>query len=180
MLHYFTWQAFFYAALILTLSWYVGVILLFHRAALNDFLGGNHPSTAPPEPLPHVWDEDFEDEPLADEESLLGKPVLPEGMSRLSMSQFGFVPRVTATAMENEDKGTRLGLVPDVLEELKSIFHILETENGNKDDFISLFGLVSAKYPKIRNTANQQAINDYIRENLPFEISDEELDNLWI
>jgi hypothetical protein len=39
--------------------------------------------------------------------------------------------------------------------------------------------LVSAKHPKIRNTPNQQALNDYIRENLPFDISDEELDNLW-
>jgi hypothetical protein len=180
MLHYFTWQAFLVAALILTLLWYAVVILLFYRKELNDFLSGNHPPAAKPEPLTHAWDEDFEDDPLADEETLMGKPVMPEGMSRLSMAQFGFAPNVKEITIEDDDKGTRLGLVPDVLEELKSIFHILEKENGNKEDFISLFGLVSTKYPKIRNTPNQQAINDYIRENLPFKISDEELDNLWI
>jgi len=70
-------------------------------------------------------------------------------------------------------------VVPDVLEELKSIFYILETRQGTKADFISLFGLVSAKYPNIKGTANQQALNDYIRENVLFPMSDEELDSLW-
>jgi hypothetical protein len=185
MLHYFTWQQFSIAALILSFSWYASVILLFYRKELHNFLSGKPASTGAAEPLAHVWDEDFEDEPLAEqEENLLGKPVLPEGMSRLAMSQFGFAPAVTAITTEeaagDDDRDTRLGIVPDVLEELKSIFHILESEDGNKADFISLFGLVSAKYPKIRNTPNQQAINDYIRENLPFDISDEELDNIWI
>jgi hypothetical protein len=180
MLHYFTWQAFLVAALILTLTWYAVVILLFYRKELNDFLSGNHPSAMQPEPLTHAWDEEFEDDPLADEENLIGKPVMPEGMSRLSMSQFGFAPNVKETAIEDEDIETKLGLIPDVLEELKSIFHILDTEHGGKEDFISLFSLVSSKYLKIRNTSNQQALNDYIRENLAFEISDEELDILWI
>jgi hypothetical protein len=130
--------------------------------------------------LTHAWDEDFEDGPLADEENLIGKPVMPEGMSRLSMSQFGFAPNVKETEIEDDDRETQLGLIPDVLEELKSIFHILETEHGSKEDFISLFGLVSSKYPKIRKTSNQQALNDYIRENLVFKISNEELDSLWI
>jgi hypothetical protein len=184
MLHFFTWQQFSITALILTFSWYAVVILLFYRKELYNFLSGKPAPAVTPEPLAHVWDEDFEDEPLAEqEENLLGKPVLPEGMSRLAMSQFGFAPAVTTTeeaAVEDDDRDTRLGIVPDILEELKSIFHILESEDGNKADFISLFGLVSAKYPKIRNTPNQQAINDYIRENLPFDVSDEELDSLWV
>jgi len=180
MLHYFTWQAFLVAALILTLIWYAVVILLFYRKELNDFLSGNRSPAVQPEPLTHAWDEDFEDDPLADEENLIGKPVMPEGMSRLSMSQFGFAPNMKETAIQDDDKETQLGLIPDVVEELKSIFHILDTEHGDKEDFISLFGLVSSKYPKIRNTANQQALNDYILENLAFEISNEELDKLWI
>jgi hypothetical protein len=180
MLHYFTWHAFLVAALILTLTWYAVIILLFYRKELNDFLSGNRPLAMQPEPLNHAWDEDSEEAPLADEETLIGKPVMPEGMSRLSMSQFGFAPNFKETAIEDEDKETALGLIPDVLEELKSIIHILDTEHGGKEDFISLFGLISSKYPKIRNTANQQALNDYIRENLAFEISDEELDSLWI
>jgi hypothetical protein len=180
MLHYFTWHAFLVAALILTLTWYAVIILLFYRKELNDFFSGNHPPAAQPEPLAHAWDEDFENDPLADEDTLIGKPVMPEGMSRLSMAQIGFAPNMKETAIEDNNRDTALGLIPDVLEELKIIFHILDTEKGDKEDFISLFGLVSSKYPKIRNSSNQQALNDYIRENLPFEISDEELDNLWI
>jgi hypothetical protein len=178
MLQHFTWQQFLVAALILSLIWYMVVIPLFYRNEFNDLLSGKRKQAGPSGPLPHVWDDEFEDE-LFGEESLMGKTRLPEGATRVSMEQFSFAPLTTTTAVEDDNKETRLGIVPDVLEELKRIFHIMERDKAGKEDFISLFSLVSAKYPKIRNTPNQQAINDYIRENLPFEISDEELDSLW-
>lgn len=126
----------------------------------------------------HAWDEEFEDEPVNDEDDLMGKSVLPEGMSNLSMAQFGFAPRISNEDLD-ESRERQQSVVPDILEELRSIFHILETEQGTKDDFISLFGLVSTKYPNIKGTPSQHALNDYIRENVPFVISDEELDSLW-
>lgn len=194
MLQHFTWQQFLVAALILSLIWYGAVILVFFRKQLQEILNGKRKPAGPPEPLPHAWEEDYEDEPVNDDE-LMGKPALPEGMTRLSMAQFGFAPDVSETEVEQEanenweedfekettddDRDTRLGLLPDVLEELKTIFHILETEQGTKEDFISLFALVSSKYPKIRRTSNQRALNEYIRENVLFPISDEELDSLW-
>lgn len=184
MLQHFSWQQFLVAAVILTLAWYAGVILLFYRKEITDLLNGKQRPVTDPEPLPHVWDDEYEEVPSSEEESLMGKSALPEGMTRLSMAQFGFAPIVKEPlneAMETgEEKDTQLGLVPDVLEELKSIFHILHTENGNKEDFISIFKMVNSKYPKIRNTPNQQALNDYIRGNLPFEITEEELEKLWI
>lgn len=197
MLHQFTWQQFLVAALILSLIWYGAIILLFYRKRILEILSGKSRPTSPSEPLTHAWNEDFEDEPLTDEENLMGKPALPEGMTRLSMAQFGFAPNLSKTTVEQEsikngeqdtaienestddDRERQQSLVPDVLEELKSIFHILETEQGTKRDFISLFGLVSSKYPKIKGTSSQQALNDYIRENLSFSITDKELDNLW-
>ena len=144
------------AALILSLVWYAGVVLLFYREKFNDLLSGRRAAMAP-EPLRHEWDEELEERPLIEEDNLMGKSVLPEGMSRLSMDQFGFAPKAVPEA---EDKGTRLGLVPDELEELKSIFHILERDKGGKAEFISLFGLVSAKYSKLKGTPDQRAIND--------------------
>jgi hypothetical protein len=108
----------------------------------------------------------------------MGRSALPEGMSNLSMAQFGFAPRISDKDLD-ESRQRQQSVVPDVLEELKSIFHIIETQEGTKQDFISLFGLVSAKYPNIRGTSNQQALNDYIRENLRLPISDDELNNLW-
>jgi hypothetical protein len=103
---------------------------------------------------------------------------------------FGFAPNVREQRVkqevnknwETEDDGRerQQGLVPDVLEELKSIFQILETEHGTKEDFISLFHLVSSKYPGIKGTSSQEVLNEHVRENVLFPISDKELDSLWV
>jgi hypothetical protein len=178
MLKHFTWQQFLVAALVLSIIWYTVVILLFYRHKIQDHLNGKSKGNNPPEPLGHAWDEEFEEEPLDNEDDLMVRSALPEGMSNLSMAQFGFAPKVSEEALD-ESRQRQQSVVPDVLEELKSIFHILETQQGTKEDFISLFELVSGKYPNIKGTANQQALNDYIRENVLFPISDEELDNLW-
>ena len=177
ILQHFSWQQFLVAALVLSLIWYVALVLALYREQLTDYLNGRRRPAATPEPLRHDWDEELAEEPFA-EESLMGKSALPEGMSRVSMSEFGFAPVVKAPTTD-EGRETKLGLIPDVLEELKSIFHILETEQGGKAEFSSLFSLVSRKYPQVRGTANERAINEYIRENVLFPISDEELSALW-
>jgi len=176
MLKHFTWQQFLLAASILTFTWYAILLLVIYRKKLFELLSGRPLDEAQTEPLKRDWDEDFEENALEEEDELMGKSALPEGMSKLSMSQFGFAPRLD----EDEDNRARQqSVVPDVLEELKSIFHILETQQGSKADFISLFSLVSAKYPEVKGTPNEEALNDYIRENVLFPITDEELGNLW-
>jgi hypothetical protein len=172
----FTWQQFLVAALILSSIWYLVVLPLIYRKPLKDWLESKRgkPEVAP---LRREWDEELEDDPADEENELIGKPKLPEGVSRLSMDMFGFAP--DASEAEDDRRALQQSLVPDVIEELKSIFHILEKERGNKDDFISLFGLVKAKYAGIRGTPSLRALNDYIRENALFPISDEELNTLW-
>jgi len=179
MLHFFTWQQFLIAALIFTIGWYVVIFFLFFKGKISNALPGRSKSKQP-ERLKREWEEDLEDDP--DDESLIGKQSLPDGVSEVEMHMLGFAPKVQKDAEHDKDeyRDMELGIVPDVLEELKTIFHILEKENGKAEDFISLFSLVKAKYPKIRNTPNEEAINEYIRENLPFEISDEDLDSLWV
>jgi len=170
----FTWQQFLVAALILSSIWYLGVLPLLYRKQLKAWLEKGRKNI---EPLRHEWDEELEEEALpgSEEDALIGKSKMPEGMSRLDMNMFGFAPDVE----EEDSRELQQGLVPDVIEELKSIFHVLEKEQGNKEDFISLFGLVKAKYAGIRDTPSQRALNEYIRENALFPISDEELANLW-
>ena len=175
MLHQITWQHFLIAAFILTLIWYLVIILLYYRGKASELFFGKS-KLKQPEKLQREWEEELED----DNENLIGKQALPEGAREVEMHMIGFAPNVKKEEIHEVDRDTQLGLIPDVLEELKRIFHILEIENGNKEDFISLFKLISTKYPKIRNTPNQQALNDYIKENLPFGISDEELNKLWI
>lgn len=198
ILQHFTWQQFLVAATILTAIWYTVIILAFYRQRIKDFLQGKPKDFEHPEPLGHAWDEEFEDEPEDEPDDLIGKTAMPEGMTKVSMSMFGFAPGISEETQEQKtapigdkedelkndtgyDDGRELqqSVIPDVIEELKTIFHILETEKGTKADFLSLFALVSAKYPRIRGTSNQQALNDHIREYLPFSITDEELDSLW-
>lgn len=171
MLKHFTWQQFLIAALVLSCIWYLIVALFYHEKLRGLFARKDNNLQGP---LKHVWEEEYDELPDDDKDNLLGKPVLPDGMSRISMNMFGFAPDMSGKAIEEQQ-----GLIPDVIEELKSIFHIIEKEQGTKEDFISLFGLVKAKYAPICDTPNQRALNDYIRENALFPISDDELTNLW-
>ncbi len=163
-----TWQQFFVATLLLTLVWYAGVILIYYRKELKAFLKGSKTSKPVSEALPHRWDEDTLTE--ESEDNLMGKPALPDGMSIGTLDQISFA--------ENQ-KESQLGEVPDLLDELKNVFSILEKEDGNKSDFFSLMKLVTAKYPKIKANPNFERINAYIRKHASFLLSDEELDNLW-
>jgi hypothetical protein len=172
MLEQFTWQQFLIAALILSLVWYIAVVLLYYRRDISKFTSDR--SQKQPERLQHEWEEELEDEP--EEKTLMGRAREPEGVSSVPMDALRFAPKEEDP---DEYRDTELGIVPDVLEELKSIFHILQTEGGTKEDFISLFALISSKYPRIKGTPNQQALNEHIRENVLFPISDKELDRLW-
>ncbi len=169
MLQHFTWPQFLIAALILSLIWYIAIALLYYRKDLTDLLTGKE-FNLQNEPLPHGW-EDEVDEITTNE--LMGKPAKPEGLEIVSMNRFGFGPK------DNSAKSLQLGLVPDVLEELKTIFNILQKEDGSKSDFFSLLELTKAKHPGIGANPNVQYITDFIRENAPFMLSKEELENLW-
>nr|WP_294895104.1 hypothetical protein [uncultured Pedobacter sp.] len=171
MLQTFTWPQFLLASLMLSLLWYAGVAIFYYRSELKDFVKGKVRRSLPKEPLPHKWEEDYETA-QEEEDDLMGKPAVPDGLSSTSMNEFSFAER-------QNDHEEQLGLLPDFLEELKTIFNILEKEDGKKADFISLFGMVKAKYPKATESANIEAINQYIREHAPFLLSNEELDNLW-
>ena len=170
MLQQFSWQQFLIAALVLSLVWYATVILLFYRKELKSFLDGRQKEEQKPEPLPHRWDEEKTDEENG--ETLMGKPQLPEGMTTVSMGGFGFV-------QSEDDRAHQIGLVPDVLKEVKSVFSIIAKEDGNKNDFLGLMRLVREKYPKIGSNPNIGYINEFIADHAPFHLSSEELEDLW-
>jgi len=187
MLQHFSWQQFLVAALIFTSVWYIGVILLFYRHKLKGLFKEGHKRTIAPEPLREAWEDEFDEEHLPDEDNLVGKAALPEGMERLGMDQFSFAEPKTKqepAAVEEittiTDKETQQGLVPDVLEELKRIFNILAQQDGSKADFFSLFKAAREKYPKISAVPDTGNLNTYIREHVPFHLTNEELENLWI
>jgi len=179
MFHQFTWQQFLVAALILSLIWYAALFLLFYRGRLKERLSGKKSSDrlgVREVPFPGAEEAEFQ-EAESTEESLMGKPELPEGMARVGMHQTLFAER-NPEVTNWMDEGRRLGLVPDVIEELKGIFQVLEQEQGTKQDFFELFAVVKGKYPGIYGTSEEKALNNYIRENVLFPVSDAELDAL--
>lgn len=175
MLQPFTWQQFLIAALILSTVWYSFILLVYYRKGSRRFWPRSRSSN---EQLPHSEITDRPDNLPEEENALMGRPAEPEGVKTCSMDDFGFAAK-TAEAEEAAGKPEQMETVPDVLEELKEIFRVLEKEDGSKAEFFSLLALVKAKYPKIRSSPNLQHINEFIRERIPFLLTKEEFENLW-
>jgi len=171
MAQQFTWQQFLVAALVFSFIWYAGVILIFYRKELKAFLSGKGKIRKDREPLPHRWEKGVEKLEESEKEPLLGKTKLPEGISIVGTSDFGFV--------SGTSERDQVGLVPDVLEEIKKVFQLLIKEDGNKKDFFKLMASVNSNYPKIGSNPNIAQINEFISDHAPFHLSKEELENLW-
>ncbi|MFA6275795.1 MAG: hypothetical protein WC622_03550 [Pedobacter sp.] len=172
MLQQFTWQQFLIASMVLSLIWYAGVILFYYRTEFLSFLGRTENSKS--EPLPHRWETGVEvlENGNLQEDELIGKAKLPEGVASVAIGSFGFV-------QTEDERETQVGLVPDVLQEIKEIFGIIEKEDGSKKDFFNLMEMVREKFPKIGSNPNITRINQFISEHAPFHLSADELENLW-
>ncbi|MGM9475254.1 hypothetical protein ACS5PU_02445 [Pedobacter sp. GSP4] len=131
-----------------------------------------------PSPLAHRWEKGVDElddgSATAAGQGLMGRAVEDEGVVVLAADGFGFADSPGAL-----DKGDQLGLLADVQQEIKSICTLLEEKDGSKEDFFSMFGLVRAKYPKMSDHAALAELRPFIRERVPFHLSDEELDSLW-
>jgi len=170
MLHQITWQQYTVFVLAFLLVWYAVVWLKYFRKSANDSV----------QPNEHLEHRDFEDD---EPEDLLGKSAEEYGVSTVDSDELNFAPDEDAFEPETTsvDETEELqGLVPDVLEEIKTVIQTVESGEGTKEDFISLFKLVSSKYPQIADSRHLEAINEWIIENVPFELTEEELYQLWI
>jgi hypothetical protein len=152
------------ASIILSLLWWAGVWLLYYRRR-------GQPSVS----LTHRWADEVDD---LEEVDLMGKPVLEHGVSIVQADDFSF--GAPPPDKEIPDKGEQLGDLADVQQEIKTVCGILAAEDGSKEDFFSLFEMLRSKYPKISSSGSLDALNTFIREHVPFALSEEELENLWV
>lgn len=171
MLEQFTWQQFLVAISVLTLIWYFSVILLFYRKELKALLNGKKLNDENDAPLPHRWDKKVETLNPVVQDNLLGKSKLPDGVSVVEMEELQFA--------DVDNKVQLLGLVSDVIEEIKTIFNILVREDGTKQDFFKLIEAVKESYSGILTSQHIPQINEFIIANASFHLTREELDNLW-
>ncbi len=177
MLQQFTWQDFLVATLVLTIIWYAAITLIFYR---SEFFGLFNPrvTARTPDRLPHRWEKGVDQLTEAspqEEPDLMGESKLPDGMDRVSSDGFGF----SGGGQDADSKLAQVGLVPDVLEELKALFASLAANDGDKLDFMEMMEAVREKFPKIASNPNISRINAFVAENAPFYLSKDELETLW-
>ncbi|MEJ5996260.1 hypothetical protein WG904_17655 [Pedobacter sp. Du54] len=175
MMQQFSWHQFLFATGVLTVLWYVGVILLYFKVELNSLLASGSSSGRVSQPLPHRWEKDVEtveEESLVEDDGLMGKSKLPDGMSVIGTEQISF-------ASDDGAKVQKIGLVSDVVQELKEIFSVLAKQDGNKKDFFGMMEMVRLNFPSIGSHPNIGQINAFISEHAPFHLTPEELENLW-
>lgn len=180
MLQNFTWQQFLVAALVFSLLWYGGIWFFWLRHRKLGGLGwkgssagiGSGRSGRSAGKLPHRWEGDVEVLSPADE--LMGKSRLPEGMELLSGSELRFAGK-EGTA----DRSDQLGLVPDLLQELKLLFQRLAEEDGKKSDFFRLLEALKSGFPKMGGHPQMHALNEFIIDHAPFHLTPGEIADLW-
>lgn len=140
----------------------------------------------------------------ASDDGLMGKPALEYGVSVLEADEFSFVPlkeheerlervedgEIGEDLEPVEDKkpkeyadGWEANLPLDLREakrEIQIICRIMEREDGSKEDFFALFEAIRKDYPRLSGSELIGELNDFIREQVPFYLSDQELENLWV
>ncbi len=166
LLSNFSWQVFLLAAVLLSLLWYAGVWLLFYR---------KKPAGASA-PLPHGWEDEVDVLEGANVErrsgdlvdDLMGLSALAHGVSVLEAEDFSFgVP-----------EETKLGVLPDVQEEIKTACRAVEAGVGGKPEFFALFALIRERYAIPQGS--RELLNEFIREHVPFFLAEQELEDLWL
>ena len=164
----------------LNLVWYGFVVLVFYRKELLAFLGSSGGSSAfaqAPNPTGTTKSQ-FQNVPPSgaekvEEVSLMGGSKLPEGVEVLSSSQVSF------SGGDSGDKYEQVGLVADVVQELKIIFSELERTAGDKRDFFRLLAKVKEEYGPLSGHPSLSAINQFIVECAGFHLTQDEIENLW-
>lgn len=180
MLQQFTWGQFLLASFVLSFLWYCFVILVFYRKEVLGLLADGASGS-----LPHRWEKGVEnlrdvDDQVFDsndglvEATLMGASAMPEGMKVMGMGQLSF-----STDAGGENRYDQVGMVADVIQELKGIFARLESQGGSKDDFFGMLEKVKEDYGKIGAHPSVGAINGFIAAHAPFDLSAGELENLW-
>lgn len=178
MLQQFSWGQFLIAAALLSVLWYLFVVVLFYRHQLKAFLGIDSDEFNGREVQGSLGkackvglrDDEIEREVDA---ALMGSSRLPDGVEVKSSGQVSF------SALEGNGKYDQVGLVADVVQELKLVFSELEKSAGDKRDFFRLLERVKEEYGPLGGHPSVGALTTFIVESASFHLTQGEVENLW-
>ncbi|MNK81760.1 hypothetical protein D3C87_1015140 [compost metagenome] len=144
MLKGFTWEQFCWCWALLSLLWYGMVLLVWYPGGIKSFFGSNAVAFSGGSSISdrrldgpeagQLAEVASNDEQGSGVDGLMGRPALPQGMSVVGMGELGFVK----VEDDGADRYDQVGLVADVVQELKLIFAQLATSAGEKADFFRL------------------------------------------
>ncbi|MDR2275364.1 MAG: hypothetical protein LBF27_30935 [Sphingobacterium sp.] len=161
MLQQFTWLQFSIAVAIITVLWYITILLLFFKEEIKNLMGfGSVKKTAPPPT-----------ERTPEPPALMGASKLPEGVTETYELEFG--PRT-------DDKVHRLGAISDFLEETKDIFEIVQNEGGGKEELLEMLKELLKHYPNVKESRHRRALVDHLKEHSPLNLSSTEIEELFL
>jgi len=175
MLQQFSWTQFLLTSSLLSLIWYAGVLMTAYRTEFFSFFQSRSLGSAE-QPIPIDTGEELAGEI---EHDLMGPSKLPEGMEKVSMSTVAFAPGTGNADSLDRFHDDQIGLIPDLIWELKEIFELMAKQDGNKADFLRLIHMLSEKYGRIASNPNISQVNNFIRDHAPFALSLAELEDLW-
>ena len=181
MLQQFSWGQFLIATALLCFLWYVFVLLVFYRAEVMAFLGGgegggsitNGSSLRIARPSSKAFKTEDQHIELEVDAALMGTSRLPDGLEVKSSSEVGF------SASGSDGKYGQVGLIADVVQELKLVFLELEKKAGDKMDFFRLLERVKEEYGPLGAHPSVGALTGFIIDRAPFHLTEDEVDNLW-
>ena len=186
MLKGLTWEQFCWFSAVLGFLWYGAVVLLCYRREVLALFGARPVGlagsgrgagvigTGSLGKKASIGGSGLGDAVELEVDSLMGKPVLPVGVSVLGMDQVAFVAGPSVV-----DPGEQVGLVADVVEDLKGIFAQLEREAGGRAEFFVLLAGLKEVYGKIGGHPSIGAINEFVVEHAPFEVMVQEMEGVW-
>lgn len=181
MLQQFSWGHFLIAMILLNVVWYVFVGLVCYRSEVVAFLGRNakqfHPGRYQTvgEVRPKINAPDPNEEKIGREvdDALMGRSRLPAGVQVKTSGELGFA------ASDIDGRYDELGLVADMVQELKLLFSELEKGAGDKRDFFRQLERLKEEYGPLGGHPSVGALNSFIVERASFHLSADEIDNLW-
>lgn len=144
-------------ASVLTVLWYLGVWLLCYRKK-----GTGEESD---EPLQHHRQDKVDEL----DENLMGRSAPEPGTQLVSSDELGFA------GDGNQDN---LGVVADLQQEIRLACRELESELASKEVFLERFAALIGTYPPPSEL--KEALADFVREQVPFFIEQEELERIGL
>jgi hypothetical protein len=181
MLQQFSWGQFLIAMVVLNLVWYFFVGLVFYRAEVMAFLGGSvddihvggNKTKVEVKPKSKVSDRNDERIEREVDTALMGTSRLPDGVEVKSSAQVSF------STSDGDGRYDQVGIVADVVQELKAVFLELEEKAGDKRDFFRLLARVKEEYGPLSGHPSVGALTGFIVERAPFHLTADEVENLW-